>query len=456
MNSPGLRFKQNPYPFWSKETAGAGIWPKPGKFLSFRGKDTGYRAIRPKFLPDSGGGAGVCYFFLLLGRQRAGSFCLLCRYLHPGTCMPFENLLLYALAICGVVQLFYALYYFLPLAFHADPVAQGAERPVSVLVCAHNELANLRRLVPALLAQEYPAFELVMIDDRSTDGTDAYLKNLAKAHATLKLVRVEETPPGLSPKKHGLTQGVLAACHPFLLFTDADCLPESKGWIREMQNGFQNGAELVLGYSSYSKTLGFLNVLIRYETLLTAIQYLSFAKRGQPYMGVGRNLAYTKQCFYRNQGYASHIKSTGGDDDLFVRDAAAHTQANIVISKDAQTQSIPKDTYQKWIFQKKRHLSAGLHYKFIDKIKIGAFILSNVLFYVIALTMLFSQAHLVILGLIFGGRCLVLFFVYYLISRRLKEDLSVVQLPVVDLAYFLQYLVLGVSVLRMKKEIKWK
>lgn len=370
--------------------------------------------------------------------------------------MPFEEILLYALITCVAVQLFYACYYFLPLAFHPDLMTTDQERPVSVLVCAHNELGNLRRLVPALLAQEYPDFELVLVDDRSTDGTDAYFESLTKEHNEIKTVRVEETPPGLSPKKYGLTQGVLFACHPFLLFTDADCLPESCRWVREMQNGFQNGAELVLGYSSYVKTLGFLNVLVRYETLLTAIQYLSFAKRGQPYMGVGRNLAYTKQCFFRNQGFSSHIKSTGGDDDLFVRDAAAHTLASIVISKDAQTQSIPKEAYREWIIQKKRHLSAGLHYKIYDKTKIGAFILSNVLFYVIGLTMLFSQTHFFFLGLIFGGRGLVVFFVYKLISRRLKEDLPIFLLPVVDIAYFLQYMFLGVSVLMSKKEIKWK
>jgi glycosyltransferase involved in cell wall biosynthesis len=370
--------------------------------------------------------------------------------------MLLEDSLLYALIFCGVVQLFYAFFYFLPLAYHPDSWDGGQERPVSVLVCAHNELENLRRLVPALLAQEYPLFELVLVDDRSTDGTGAYLQALAREHAQIRTVRVDETPAGLSPKKYGLTQGVRLARHPFLLFTDADCLAESPKWIREMQNGFQNGAELVLGYSSYLKTFGFLNGLIRYETLLTAIQYLSFAKRGQPYMGVGRNLAYTKHCFYRNQGFSSHITSTGGDDDLFVRDAVAHSKAAIVISKDAQTQSIPKRTYREWIFQKKRHLSAGLQYRIFDKIKIGAFILSNVLFYVIGLTLLFTQAHLLFLGLIFGGRCLIVFFVYCLVARRLKENLSVLRLPLVDLVYFLHYMLLGVFVLFLKKEVKWK
>jgi glycosyltransferase involved in cell wall biosynthesis len=369
--------------------------------------------------------------------------------------MPLDDLLLYVLAFCGAVQLLYAFYYFLPLAYHREPPASGAARPVSVLVSAHNELENLRRLLPTLLGQDHPAYELILVDDRSTDGTTAYYQALAEEFAQVRMVRVDQTPAGLNPKKYALTLGVREARHPYLLLTDADCIPCSRQWIRKMQNGFENGAELVLGYSSYRKTYGFLNVLIRYETLLTGIQYLSFAKRGQPYMGVGRNLAYTKQCFFRNQGFAAHIKSTGGDDDLFVRDAVAHSRADIVISKDAQTESLPKQTYLEWIIQKQRHLSAGRRYKFPDKAKIGGFILSNAFFYVIAFIMLLAQAHLSILGMLFGVRCLAVFTVYLLVSRRLKENLSVGLLPVVDLVYFLNYVFLGVSVL-MIKETKWK
>lgn len=366
-----------------------------------------------------------------------------------------EDLLLYLLAFSVSVQLFYALYYFLPLALHRQVSDNGPERPVSVLVCAHNELGNLGRLIPALLAQDYRAFELILVDDRSTDGTDVYCQALAKEHSRVRLVRVENTPAGINPKKYALTLGVQRACHPYLLFTDADCLPCSNQWIRQMQAGFSQGAELVLGYSSYLKTSGFLNGLIRYETLLTAIQYLSFAKKGQPYMGVGRNMAYTQQCFDRNRGFASHLKSMGGDDDLFVRDAATHTWANIVISKDAQTESIPKRTYQDWITQKQRHLSAGRRYKFSDRMKIGAFILANVLFYIIFFIMLLSQAHLLILGTLFGARCLAVFLVYWLVARRLREKVSGSLLPVMDLVYFFNYVYLGMSVL-MLKEVKWK
>jgi hypothetical protein len=172
-------------------------------------------------------------------------------------------------------------------------------------------------------------------------------------------------------------------------------------------------------------------------------------------MGVGRNLAYTRQCFLQNQGFASHLETKGGDDDLFVRDAAAHARVNIVISEDAQTQSLPKTTFREWIIQKQRHLSTGRQYKISDKVKIGAYIVSNVLFYVIAFMMLFYQVHISTLGILFGMRCLVIFFVYFLIARRLKEDLRLPLLPVVDLVYFLNYVVLGVSVL-MLKEVKWK
>lgn len=366
------------------------------------------------------------------------------------------DLLPYLLGGALLTQVFYAAYYFLPLAWHPERAPdEVGERPVSVLVCARNELPNLRRLLPALLAQEYPEYEVLLIDDQSTDGTGGYVEALQREHPHLRLVTVRFTPEGLNPKKYALTLGVRAARHQNLLLTDADCLPRSPHWVRRMQAGFANGADVVLGYSPYRKEAGFLNVLIRYETLLTAIQYLSFAKRGQPYMGVGRNLAYTKACFYRNRGFASHIRSLGGDDDLFIRDAANHSRINFVIAPEAQTESIPKQTYQDWIIQKRRHLSAGRQYRFSDKFKVGLFILSNVLFYVIAATMLAEGTHLPILGMLFGARWLVLFSAYALVARRLREELPVLLLPVVDLVYFCHYAFLGVSVLLLKK-IKWK
>ena len=228
-----------------------------------------------------------------------------------------------------LVQGYYAAYYFLPFARRPpEPAAglagSGDEEPVSVLVCAHNELENLRQLLPLLLQQDYPAgFELILIDDRSDDDTYLFAQQLVQYYPHVRVVSVARTPPGLAPKKYALTLGIKTARYARLLLTDADCIPATNQWLRHMQHGFGQPADLVLGYSAYVAEPGLLNKLIRFETLLTGAQYLSFAWRGRPYMGVGRNLGYTKAVFQSTKGFASHIRTLSGDDDLLVQDAVA-------------------------------------------------------------------------------------------------------------------------------------
>jgi glycosyltransferase involved in cell wall biosynthesis len=363
-------------------------------------------------------------------------------------------ILLALLGICVLVQLYFAFVYFFPLSRHQDP-AITQHVPVSVIVAAHNEQDNLFELLPMLLDQEYPEFEILVVNDRSDDDTEFYLYELEKQFQNFKVVTVKKTPEYLNSKKYALALGIRAAKYEHMLFTDADCRPYSTKWIEKMQSGYVTGADLVLGYSPYAQLKGFLNHLIRYETLLTAIQYLSQANKGHAYMGVGRNLSYTKTCFFRNKGFASHIKTTGGDDDLFVRDAVNNSKVNIVIDKEAQTWSIPKKTFREWTTQKRRHLSAGKQYKANDKRKIGAFVISNIFFYVLAIILLVINSHLAILAAIVGLRYIVMFSAYASVARRLNDKLSLFLLPVLDIVYFFNYLFLGISVL-LYKRIRWK
>ena len=354
-----------------------------------------------------------------------------------------------------LVQAGYALYYFYPLANYNSPEASSEPVPVSVIICAHNEYQNLQQLLPLVLTQEYSDFEVIIIDDRSTDETAALISQWQASYPQLRLVTIRDTPAGLNPKKYALSLGIRVARYGHLLLTDADCKPLTNKWIDGMQREFATGADIVIGYSPYFKIYSILNYLIRYETLLTAIQYLSFTLRGNAYMAVGRNVAYTKKCFYQNKGFASHIKSLGGDDDLFVQDAVAHSTTTIEISNNAQTISIPKQTYHEWIIQKRRHLSVGLQYKFTDRLRIGCFVMSNIFFYFISIVMLLLQQHLWLVGTLFLVRCIVLFYGYVRIARKLNEKLPVPGIIILDAIYFLHYLFLGVSVLMFKK-VRWK
>ncbi|MGI4738877.1 MAG: glycosyltransferase [Janthinobacterium lividum] len=366
-----------------------------------------------------------------------------------------------------LVQLWFGLRYFRPFARRPAEAAANEPgpdtEPVSIIVCAHNELDNLRELVPLLLRQAYPpGFELVLIDDRSHDDTYLYAQQLSQYYpGRFRLVTVGHTPAGFAPKKYALTLGIKAARYEQLLFTDADCRPVSTDWLLLMQRGFgQPGrANIVLGYSGYTEEPGLLNQLIRYETLLTAAQYLSFAWAGRPYMGVGRNLAYTKSTFQSTKGFASHMRRLSGDDDLLVQDAvAAGARAAVVADPPAHTLSEPAHTWAAWWRQKRRHLSAGGRYRAADRRRIGFFMGSNVLFYLLTPAILaagLSPENLVSLAIIWLARTLLVILVYTAVARRLGATFSPLLLPALDFLYFAFYCAWGLSLLR-RRPLQWK
>jgi len=262
--------------------------------------------------------------------------------------------------------------------------------PVSVLICAKNEALNLIKNIPYILKQNYPNFELILINDSSKDHTLKVMEQFKKESSVqIKVVDVKANEQFWGSKKYALTLGIKASSYEHLLLTDADCKPNSENWISEMTQHFDTEHQIILGYGAYKKmNKSFLNKLIRFETLLTAIQYFSFSKIGIPYMGVGRNLAYTKSLFFSTNGFVNHMKIKSGDDDLFVNQVATKQNITTCYSTDSFTESIPKSTFKTWIHQKRRHISTASFYKPHHKFLLGLFYTSQLLFWVLAIILL--------------------------------------------------------------------
>lgn len=257
---------------------------------------------------------------------------------------------------------------------------------VSVILSARNEGANLRPYLQAILEQDYPNFEVIVVNDASEDDTqqvlDEYIPRYKNLHVTF--VPLEARVP--SSKKLALTLAVKAANNELLLLTDADCRPESKYWIQSMVRGFRLGdaqqpVEVVLGFGAYFKDKTWINSLIQYDTLFNGLQYLGMAIQGKPYMGVGRNLAYRRQTFIQNNGFMGMLNELAGDDDLFVNKVATKSNTAVVVDVDSITWSEPKTSFREWIQQKRRHLSVSPHYKLSTRFRLLLEPLSRGLFY---------------------------------------------------------------------------
>ncbi|MEX1382847.1 glycosyltransferase [Lutibacter sp.] len=306
------------------------------------------------------------------------------------------------------------------------------KQAVSVIICAKNEAENLKKNIPYFLEQEYINFEIVLINDASRDASLEIMEQFKSNHPSkIKIVDVAPNEQFWGSKKYALTLGIKAASNEYLLFSDADCKPVSKNWIQEMVNNFSNNKQLVLGYGSYTKIKNsFLNKLIRFETLITAVQYFSYAKIGIPYMGVGRNLGYTKSTFFNANGFVNHMhRIKSGDDDLFINQVATKNNTTYCISKDSFTESSPKTSFKNWLQQKRRHISTALYYKTIHKYLLGLFFSSQLLFWLLSIILLCFQFNLVYILLIIVLRQIFFFLSIGFSAKKLNETDLILFLP---------------------------
>lgn len=190
--------------------------------------------------------------------------------------------------------------------------------PISVIICAREESENLRRNLGAVLEQDYPLFEVIVINDGNTDESEDYLTILEEKYPHLYHSFVPDSSRYISRKKLAVTLGIKASKYEWLVFTNANCMPQSNQWLRLMARNFTSRTQVVLGYSGYERGKGWLHKRVAFDNLFTSMRYLGFALAGSPYMGIGRNLAYRKELFYQQKGFSAHLNLQRGDDDLFI------------------------------------------------------------------------------------------------------------------------------------------
>ena len=335
------------------------------------------------------------------------------------------NLFLYItfIVFCSsaAIQLFYYLFYYLAVWFYKPSVNNTKRQPVSVIICARNEAENLKKFLPAVLEQDYSDYEVIVVNDCSEDNSYLILGNYLLQYPHLRISTVNKDPKFTHNKKFAQFIGIKAAKNEILLFTDADCHPESDKWLESMTSHFHEKTDFVLGYGGYINKKGVLNKYIRFDCLSIAMQYLGMAIRGIPYMGVGRNLAYRRSLFFANNGYGAHNHLISGDDDLFVNSNAKKANTAVEFRKETHTRSVPSSDLKEWIIQKKRHLTTAPYYRPMDKFILIMEPATRVLFYASLIILLCFRYDWILVSAIFALRLLTQFTVYYLAQKKLNE-----------------------------------
>ena len=362
------------------------------------------------------------------------------------------------LGILLLIQLYFILFVYSKLStFKVKSYQdQHAFKPVSVIICAHNEQENLQQFLPTILEQDYPDFEVIVVNDYSTDDTKWLLEEFKLRYNNLHIVDIKEHIKLKNSKKFALTLGIKSAKNEILIMTDADCQPQSNQWLKEMAGAYTEGKEIILGYSPYFKQSGFLNKLIRFETAHTAMSYLSYALKKNAYMGVGRNLSYLKTLFFKGKGFNAHMHIKSGDDDLFVNGNATRENVTIAIHPDAHIYSNPKETWKSYYKQKARHAGASLLYKKSHQRMLATQLISAFLFYILLVVCIAYFPSLWYIAIsIFVFRYICQLIVFNSIYKKLAVKDLIWWLPILDVFYYF-YICFNGLFNRNKKQKTWK
>lgn len=378
------------------------------------------------------------------------------------------NLLLLIFIGSASVQLFYWLFIFSRLAFFKTPHSlpytktsssenklplddSASDDKISVIICARNEAQNLRKNLPLILKQNYPSqFEVIVVNDASTDDTCDVLNDFIKTYTHIKVVHI--TDKKIKGKKGALAAGIEAARFDWLLLTDADCYPLSNNWIFDIKKGV-NTKGIGLAYAPYEKRDGFLNKFIRFETVWTATQYMGFALAGEPYMGVGRNLIYKKNLYFKAGGFQKHEHIASGDDDLFINSVVSKKNFKIILEPSTFMYSEPKTQWKAYFTQKNRHLSTSTSYILKHKIMLGMLSASHFLFFVTAFWLVALNFSTIFVLILIVVRTLVVWYFYGKILRKFHESDLIYLIPLLDVVYLLFYVVFLPAI--MIKSQKW-
>ena len=344
--------------------------------------------------------------------------------------------------IFAVINLSYWIFIFRKLSLFENTCGNSLSEnnksgKTAIIISAKNEAQNLKNNLSSFLNQKPQDFHLIVIDDHSDDETLTILDNISPKYPHLRVLKNEDRPG----KKYALSYAIRNTNKDYLLFTDADCYANSDNWLKKMTSLLNEKTKIVLGYSPYTGK-SFLSKFIRFETFMTALQYLSYALAGLPYMGVGRNMAIEKSFFNDSNGYNSHLELQSGNDDLFVNENANAGNTTIQIDPETFIYTTPPQTLKEFIRQKTRHISTSFRYKTIHKFLLSLYAFSILGFYIFLISGLFILPLKTIV-LIWSLRMIVILAISFRSFILLKEEDLIIWFPILDFLMFLYYMVMG-------------
>jgi len=367
---------------------------------------------------------------------------------------PVILIFFWVFAISLLVQLGYFWIVFSKLAFYKAKQSADEQVPVSVVVTAHNNYIDLRSNLPYLLEQDYPEFEIMVVNDNSTDGSDELLQDLSKQYNNLRIVDLKQQLNWFKGRKFPLSLGIKSAQYDLLLLTDITCRPQSKLWLHEMATAYNTGTEIILSYASFH-TGSKLNFWYRFSAFYDGLFYISMALAGIPFKGIGKNLSYKKQLFYRRKGFSSHYKIDVGDDELFINQTAKKSNTRVQISSNSKITHVKAFTISQWFKAEKSLLLIRKYFKTSSRILLSLFHSGTFLFYLSFILLLVFGANWIVILSLFCLRLVSQMLIFGLAAKKLGEKNLLLLSPLLEILLIIINFLIWTGLLFSRKN-KWR
>ena len=344
--------------------------------------------------------------------------------------------LLVSFAAIALVQLIYFWLLFVRLAFYKKTFEETEEKPVSVVIIANNQYRDVNENLAAFLEQAHRKYEVVLVVDNSEDGTMELAEEFTAKYPHLRIVELTQSLNWFSGRKFPLSLGIKSAYSDLILLTDITCRPANDHWITQMTSAMQPGREIVLGYSSW-RTTSKINKWLRFTAFYDALLYLSAALSGIAFKGIGRNLSYTRELFYRNKGFSAHYTIIAGDDELFVNKTATRKNVSVQLSAASRIDQVRPVTFRQWLQSEQTRLRIRRYFKLGHRLLIVTYNASLLLFYAIFTALLMLKAPWISVAAIFALRLINQLILFGLIQKRLHEKNLLLLTPLFEILLLL-------------------
>lgn len=309
-------------------------------------------------------------------------------------------LLLYVFIAIVIVQLFYYLGVFSSFSFSKENENNPKRIPVSVIVYARNQAEDVKRLLPNLVNQNYHDYELVLVDNASSDETLDIFKEYAQMFSNIRLCRVENNEAFWNNKKYAHTLAIKASKNEYLLFIDAEQNIDNEFWIISMASNFTFNKTIILGPSMYKKAKGFFNKIIRYDSVFSQLHSFSWVNYGAPFSYFSKNLGYKKEEFYKVNGFITHMNNRLGEHEFFINEASLSKNTTYTISKNAFVYLEPITKLNEWQSKKNEDEMVLSKLNNGTRFKVRFFNASQFLFFLLAIALLSLQIEWIITTII--------------------------------------------------------